>query len=62
MDNAHNHRPDRAVSAREAELLAVMEQSDRDVASGQIVPMDEVLAELDEVIEEIDAGRRARSA
>ena len=62
MDAPHDHQPDRPTSAKEAELLDTMEQSDRDVTSGLIVPMDEVLAELDEVIEEIEARRHARVA
>jgi hypothetical protein len=62
MDNPHDHRTNHPTRPGEAELLAIMEQSDRDVASGQIVPLADVLAELDEVIDEIEARRSARPA
>jgi hypothetical protein len=65
MDNPLDHRTSQPAPAtpREAELLAVMEQSDReDVASGQTVPLADVLAELDEVANEIEARRHARPA
>jgi hypothetical protein len=39
-----------------------MEQSDRDAASGQTVPLADVLAELDEVVREIEVRRQARRA
>jgi hypothetical protein len=46
----------------EAELLAVMEQSDREAAAGLTVPLAEVLAELDEAVISIEARRRDRRA
>jgi hypothetical protein len=64
MDNEHDHRTrhPKPMKRSEAELLAMMEQADRDVASGQTVPLADVLAEMDGVIEEIEANRRARQA
>jgi hypothetical protein len=44
----------------EAELLAAMEQSDRDVDAGLTVSLDEVLADLDDSIARMDERRRAR--
>jgi hypothetical protein len=44
----------------EAELGAAMEESARDVAAGRTVPLAEVLAELDEAADRIEARRRAR--
>jgi hypothetical protein len=46
---------------KEAELLAAMEESARDVAAGRTVPLADVLAELDELADRIEA-RRARPA
>jgi hypothetical protein len=46
----------------EAELLAVMEQSDREVAAGLTVPLADVLAELDEAVVRLETRRRARRA
>ncbi len=64
MDNPRDHRTDDDVPAMpgEAELLAVMEQSDRDLAAGLTVPLADVLAELDGVAREIEVRRRARRA
>jgi hypothetical protein len=46
----------------EAEPLAMMEQADRDEASGHTMPLAEVLAEMDEVIRKIETDRHARPA
>ena len=62
MDNPHDLQTDHAAPSipDEAQLLAVMEQGDRDVASGLTVPLADVLTELDGVADEIEARRRAR--
>lgn len=64
MDNPHDHRTDDDAPATpsEAHLLAVMEQSDRDLAAALTVPLADVLAELEGVAKEIEARRRARRA
>jgi hypothetical protein len=46
----------------EAELLAIMEQSDRDAAAGRTVLLADVLAELDGVATRIEARLRVRRA
>jgi len=46
----------------EAELLAAMEKSARDVAAGRTVPLADVLAELDEVADRIEARLRTGQA
>ena len=46
----------------EAELRAVMEQSDRDVDAGLTVPLVDVLAELDGVADRIEPRRRTGEA
>jgi hypothetical protein len=63
MDKPHD-RPanyDPPGMPNEAELLAMMEESARDVAAGRTVPLADVLAELDELADRIEA-RRARPA
>lgn len=62
MDNPHEHRTAHSTPAmqRWSELRAIMEQSDRDLASGQTVPLADVLAELDDVAKEIEAHCGAR--
>ena len=64
MDNPRDRRADDDVPAmpNEAELLAVMEQSDRDLAAGLTVPLADVLAELDDVAKDLEICRRARRA
>lgn len=64
MDKPYDHRTDDDAPAMpgEAQLLAVMEQSDADLAAGLTVPLADVLAELDAVAKEIEARRRARRA
>jgi hypothetical protein len=47
---------------REAELLALMEQSDSDVADGRTVTLLEVLAELDELADSMEASHAAHGA
>ncbi len=46
----------------EAELQAVMERGDRDVAIDATVPLADILAELDEAADRIEVRRRARRA
>lgn len=62
MDSPHARHTDHDASRRpnEAELLAVMDQSTRDVEAGHTVPLADVLAELDAVADQIEARRRAR--
>jgi hypothetical protein len=62
MDNPRDRQIDVAAPAApgEAQLLAVMEQSDRDLASGLTVPLADVLAELDGVANRIEARLRVR--
>jgi hypothetical protein len=64
MDNPRDRQIDVAAPALpgEAQLLAAMEQSDRDVASGRTVALADVLAELDEAANRIEARLRARRA
>jgi hypothetical protein len=61
MDSSRDHRTDPAMPD-EAQLLALMDQSDQDLASGSTVPLADVLAELDDVVHEIKRRRRARRA
>jgi hypothetical protein len=66
MDSRHDHRPDDDLDAppmpTEAELRAMMDESDADVAAGRTVPLAEVLSDLDAAIERIEVRRRARRA
>jgi len=64
MDNPRDRQIDVVAPALPGEtaLLAVMEQSDRDVAAGRTVPLADVLAELDGVAARIEARLRARRA
>jgi len=57
MDPLHEPATDHAAPAMpgEAQLLAMMEQSDRDVAAGLTVPLADVLAELDAIAAEVEA-------
>jgi hypothetical protein len=64
MDSPHDRHADQDASRTpsEAELRAMMEQSARDVEAGHIVPLADVLAELDGVADRIEDRRRARRA
>jgi hypothetical protein len=64
MDSPRDRQTAQATPAMpsEAELRAVMEQSDRDVAAGLTAPLTYVLAELDRAADRIEARRRARRA
>jgi hypothetical protein len=64
MDHPHDHQTDHNAPPMpsEAQLRAMMEQSDADVAAGRTVPVADVLAELDSVADQIEARRRARRA
>jgi hypothetical protein len=64
MDNPHDHPTVHAAPAMpdEAQLLAVMELSDRDLASGLTVPLADVLTKLDGIANEVEARRRTRPA
>ena len=59
MDNAQDLQPanDYPPVPSEAELRAIMEQSDQDVALGLTVPLADVLAELDSTADRIEARR-----
>jgi hypothetical protein len=60
MDNPRSRQTDDDAPAMptEAQILAVMEQSDRDVAAGLTVPLAEVLTELDGVAKQIEVRQR----
>jgi hypothetical protein len=60
MDGLHDrHRRDKSpMVLGEADLLAAMEQSDADVTAGLTVTLADVLAELDEAAERMEARRR----
>jgi hypothetical protein len=64
MDNPPTHQPadDAPATPDEAQLRAVMDQSDADLAAGLTVPLADVLAELDGVAQQIEVRRRARRA
>jgi hypothetical protein len=64
MDKLHEHRPadDAPTTPDEADLLAAMEQADRDVAAGHTVPLAGIFRELDSTADRIEARRRARRA
>jgi hypothetical protein len=64
MKNRQDHGTNHPATAMpsEVELLAMMDEADRDVASGRTVPMEEVLAELDEIVKEMGASGHARQA
>jgi hypothetical protein len=64
MDRPHDHQADHDAPdmPSEDQLRAAMEESDRDVAAGRTVPLADVLAELDEVANRMEARRRARRA
>jgi len=64
MDSPRDRQPalDGPAMPDEAEILAVMEQSDRDVVAGLTVPLADVLAELDGIADQMDARGRARRA
>jgi hypothetical protein len=64
LDRPYEHKADRDAPAtpREAHLRAAMEQSERDVAAGHTVPLADVLAELDALVDRIEARRRTRRA
>jgi hypothetical protein len=64
MDRPHDVEPDydAAPMPSEAELRAAMEESARDVAAGRTVPLADVLAELDEAADRIEARLRALRA
>ena len=64
MDNPQNRHPDQGgpLMPSEAELRAVMEQSDRDVAAGRTASLADVLAELADIADQTEARRRARRA
>jgi hypothetical protein len=64
MDRQHYVEPDydAAPMPSEAELRAAMEESAKDVAAGRTVPLADVLAELDDAADRIEARLRARRA
>jgi hypothetical protein len=64
MDNPRDHQIDAAPPNMPGELrlLAVMEQSERELASGMTVPLASVLAELDGTASQVEARFRVRRA
>jgi len=64
MASLYDHKADRDAPATptKAHLRAAMEPSERDVAAGRTVPMADVLAERDVVLDRIEARRRTRWA
>jgi len=64
MDNPHDHKTgdDAPAMPDEAQLRAVMDQSDANLAGALTVPLADVLAELDGVAQQIEVRRRARRA
>ena len=62
MDRPHDVQPDYDAPPMptEAEPRSAMEESERDVAAGRIVPVADVLAELDEAADRIEVRLRAR--
>jgi hypothetical protein len=65
MDERPRNRqptPDTPSMPTEAELRAVMDLSDQDVAAGLTVPLAEILSELDDVADRMATRRRARHA
>lgn len=65
MDRRHDHRTDDDADAppmpTEAELRAMMDESDADVAAGRTVPLDLVLAEIRAAAERIRQRRAVAS-
>lgn len=64
MENPRDHRTDAGAppTPGEAQLRAVMDQSDADLAADLTVPLADVLAELDSVTQATEGRRRARRA
>jgi hypothetical protein len=52
--------PDPPTMPSEQALRAMMDESDRDLAAGRLVPLADVLADLDAAIEQIQTARRTR--
>jgi hypothetical protein len=61
MDHPRDHKADHDAPPMpsEAQLRAMMEQSDADVAAGRTVRVADVLAELDSVADQIEVCPRA---
>jgi hypothetical protein len=59
MDSPHDPYlfDKRPATPSEAQLLTDMKQSELDVAAGRVVPLADVLVELDEVVRRIEARR-----
>ncbi len=62
MDSPQDTPPllDAPAMPGQAELCAVMDQSDHEVAEGLTVPLADVLAELDDAADLIEARRHAQ--
>jgi hypothetical protein len=52
-----SHDPDPPPMPSEQALQAMMDESDRDLAQGRLVPLGDVLADLDAAIEQVKAAR-----
>jgi hypothetical protein len=55
-----SHDPDPPAMPSEQALQAMMDESDRDLAQGRLVPLADVLADLDAAIDQIKAARASR--
>jgi hypothetical protein len=64
MDSPHDHvrYPDAPATQSEAALRAAMDQSDREVAAGKTVPLEEILDRLDDLADRTEARLRKRPA
>jgi len=64
MDNPREIFPDSDPPPMPSEqaLRAMMDESDRDLAEGRLVPLADVLADLDAAVERVKAARDSRRA
>jgi len=67
MDNPHDHHPEKDTAAApptptQAELEAVLDADEADVAAGRTVPLEPVLARMREAAELIRQKRAAKEA
>ncbi len=62
MDQTPRNRPDDdgPPTPSEAELRAAMDESDRDLAAGHTVPLQDVLRELESLAERMEARRSTK--
>jgi hypothetical protein len=55
-----SHDPDPPPMPSEQAMQAVMDESDRDLAQGRLVPLADVLGDIDAAIEQVKAERASR--